>query len=161
MLYLFLFLIVPPYITSTCKVNFICEITWDRNIFIINWLINNVNGSKFYLFFTCKFMFYYLISIKFCMIELGRSRVTLFLLLTFFLIKNVNLLLLSKNFKKNCNLPILCSPQGICQKIQIRFYQVECRLLFQVTLRKNSFLEHHSLYLFLKIFSSDILNITH
>ena len=98
--------------------------------------------------------------LNFCMIELGRSRVTLFLRLTFFLIKNVNLSLLSKNFKKNCNLPILCSPQDICQKVEIRFYQVECHLLFQVTLRKNSFPEHHSLYLFLKIFSSDNLNIT-
>ena len=65
MSYFFLSLNILPYITSICKVNFICEITRDWHIFIINWFIDNISRSKFYLFFMCKFMFYYLIPTKF------------------------------------------------------------------------------------------------
>ena len=65
--------------------------------------------------------------------ELDRFRVTLFLRSTFFLSKPELVPSLEKFQKKNCTLPIICLLGNICQKIQIRFYQVECHLLFQVT----------------------------
>ena len=96
--------------------------------------------------------------LNFFMIELDRFRVTLFLHSTFFFNQKPKLVPSLEKFQKKCTLPILCSLENICQKIQIRSYQVECHLLFQVTLRKNPFLEHHLLYLFLKFFLSVSLN---
>ena len=64
MFYFFLFFNVLSYITSIGEVNFICKVTRNWHIFIINWFINNINWSKFNLFCTYKFMFYYLIPIK-------------------------------------------------------------------------------------------------
>ena len=84
-----------PSITSISKV------IRNQPIFIINWFVNNINWSKFYPFFTCKFMFYYLIPIKF-FYNWTRQIMCYFIFSTFnpFFIKNLNLSLLSKNFKK-------------------------------------------------------------
>ena len=105
MSYFFLSFNILPYITPICKVNFVCKMTQDWYIFIINWLVDIVNRSKFYLFFTCKFVFYYLIPIKF-FYDWTRQILCYFIFtLNFFFIKNLNLSLFSKTFKKKLYFP--------------------------------------------------------
>ena len=63
--YIFLSLLHLSFAASISKVNLICEKARYRDTFIVNWLIDNVNWNKFSLFLTSKFMFYYLITVKF------------------------------------------------------------------------------------------------
>ena len=82
------------------KMNLIGEKARKRNLFIINWLISNICGSKFFFFFASKFMFYDLISIKFFKGKARKIRCYLIFSLKFCFIWNLKTSLLSKNFKK-------------------------------------------------------------
>ena len=63
--YTFLFLWHLPSVASIGQVNLIYKKPKYRDTFIINWLVDNVNWNEFSLFLTSKFMFYYLVPIKF------------------------------------------------------------------------------------------------